>query len=40
MVVDRHSYVMIDLSLETFKLRAADLDGALLDQIVITKPIK
>ena len=40
MVVDRHSYVMVDLSPETFQLRAVDLNGVLIDQIVITKPIK
>jgi len=40
MVADRHSYVMVDLSPDTFKLRAVDLNGAAIDQIVMTKPLK
>jgi len=40
MVADQHSFVMIDLTPDTFKLRALDLNGAALDQIVITKPLK
>jgi len=40
MVADRHSYVMVDLTPDTFKLRALDLNGVLIDQIVITKSIK
>jgi predicted phosphodiesterase len=40
MIADQHSFVMIDLTPETFKLRALDLNGKAIDQITITKPAK
>jgi len=40
MVVDRYSFVVLDLTPETLKLRAIDSTGKSLDQITITKPKK
>jgi acid phosphatase type 7 len=40
MAADRHSFVVVDLTPETFRLRAIDLHGQTFDQFAITKPAK
>jgi hypothetical protein len=38
MVVDRHTFVVVDLTPEKFQLRAIDIQGAVADQNVVNKP--
>ncbi|MBA4189100.1 MAG: hypothetical protein C0467_13970 [Planctomycetaceae bacterium] len=40
MVADRHSFVVLDVTPDSLKLRAIDLNGKAFDQIVLTKPKK
>jgi acid phosphatase type 7 len=40
MVADRHSFVVLDASIDSLKLRALDLNGKTFDQINLTKPQK
>jgi len=40
MVVDRYSFVILDVTAETLKLRAIDSNGKVIDEMSITKPQK
>jgi hypothetical protein len=40
MVADRHSFVILDATADSLKLRALDLNGRTFDQVVLTKPQK
>ncbi|MFO0802901.1 MAG: hypothetical protein U0791_07235 [Gemmataceae bacterium] len=40
MVADRHSFVVLDATADSLKLRALDLNGKAFDQIMMTKPKK
>ena len=40
MVADRHSFVVLDVSPDSLKLRAIDVAGKVFDQVTLTKPQK